>query len=678
MHRTLTRALLGLAACLLACPGLAQEDAEPLRITITAPAGEEQWRDTPASVTVVDEEVLAGGQRLSLNEGLQRVPGVFAQNRFNFAQGLRLSIRGFGARASFGVRGIRVLVDGVPLTLPDGQTELDALDLALVEQIEVIRGPASVIHGNAAGGVVAIETREPPEQLGARLDLSGGELGFRRARAEGGGSLGAWRGLAAVNATRLEGFRDLNDTDADIFTGKLARSFAAGDLTLRLNAIDTEAEDPGALTEAQVDADRSQAAPGNLQFDAGEAIDQQRLALIWRGAPQEQRDYRVTAYAGQRDFANRLPFTAGGQVAFDRSFGGADARYTRRGAWLNLDQAISAGFRFEAQRDERSRFDNNNGVRGARTLRQDEEALTWGVFVQDDITLSPLWSASLGLRYDRVRLSVDDEFLADGDDSGERDLDDVSFSAGLGYRLNPADQVYARVASSFETPTINELANPAGGGFNPDLESAEAVNYELGIKGERSAFRYEAAVFSIRIDDELIPFELPGQSGRTFFRNAGESRRNGVELAVDWQFLPRWNLHAAYTYADYEFERFSRDGMDFSGNEIPGIPRQQFFGELAYERSFGEIDGYARLNVNAFDRYFTDDANDVRVPGYAVVNLRLGFKQTISNFEIEPYVGIDNLLDKEYNDNVRINAFGGRFFEPAPARFVYAGLRARL
>lgn len=668
-----------MGAALAAAPsvGLAQSDnpkQEPLRVEITAPGAQEQWRETPASVSVVSDDETRGAQDLSLEQSLQRIPGVFAQNRFNAAQGLRLSIRGFGARGNFGVRGVRVLLDGVPLTLPDGQTDLDALDLGLLDHLEVIRGPASTLYGNGAGGVLSIHTRPASTRPHALADISAGDFGFKRLRLEAGGAVHGVSTLAAINATRLPGFRDNSRVDSEIYTGKLAAPFAAGVLRTNFEATEIDSQDPGGLTRAQVSANRSQAAPRNLLYNSGESVSQQRLSWLWQGTPKQQRDYSLSAYVGHRDFDNRLPFTGGGQVAFSRIFGGADARYTRRIVFLGLAQQLTGGFNLEAQQDDRDRFDNLNGVRGARTLKQQEKATSWGVFGLNEVALSRAWNASFGVRYDRVRLSVDDDFLSDGNDSGARDFDDFSFSGGLSYAFLNHQQVYARVATSFATPTNGELANPSGGGFNPDLDSSTAVNYELGVKGERRNLRYEAVIFTIELKDELVGFELPGQSGRSFFRNAGKSRRNGVELSADWQLQRYWRLSAAYTYSDYEFKDFSRDGMEFNGNDIPGIPRQQFFGEIAFERN----GYYARLNTNVLDRQYADDANSARVSGYGLLNARLGVQSQGGAWQVEPYVGIDNIFDTHYNDNVRINATQDRYFEPAPGRFFYAGIRASL
>jgi outer membrane receptor for Fe3+-dicitrate len=250
------------------------------------------------AVSPVDADDVPGEQGLALDELLNRVPGLYAQNRYNLAQGMRLSIRGFGARAGFGVRGIRVLLDGVPLTMPDGQTELDGIDLELVERVEVIRGPAATLYGNSAGGVVLVTTREPPEDFAAAANLRAGGYGYRQFSGEIGGGSETLQGLAAINALRLDGYRDHSEAETNMFTGKLAVPREAGTLTAWLNAIDNELDDPGGLNAAEVSADRRQAAPNNLRFNAGESVQQQRLSLAWEGRPTEQREYLLRLYLG--------------------------------------------------------------------------------------------------------------------------------------------------------------------------------------------------------------------------------------------------------------------------------------------------------------------------------------------------------------------------------------------
>lgn len=658
------------AVVVAASPDEAAVELAPL--LITSPRSSTRWLSMPAAVTVVDAAAASGEQNLALDALLARVPGVFSLNRYNLAQGLRPAIRGFGARGNFGVRGIRVLVDGVPLTMPDGQSELDGLDLGLVERMEVLRGPASVLYGNAAGGVLAMETREPPVLPSMQLDLSAAGLGYQRMRGEIGGSQGNLGGLLAFNSTVLEGYRQHSQAHSNNLTGKLRWYAPMGRLHLNFNAIDNRAEDPGGLTAAEVKADRRQAAPNNLRFDADEYIRQQRLGLVWDGYAAGADAYQLRSYLGRREFGNRLGFATSGQTTFERYFSGVGGQYSHHRELIGLAHKITSGFDLEAQRDDRRRYDNLLGERGQSRQQQDESALSQGLFIEDQLDLSQQWQATLGLRYDQVRLAVDDFYLADKrDDSGSRSLEDWNYSAGLSYRLTPQQSLYARLASSFETPTISELGNPQGGGFNSAVQPAQAFSRELGIKGEWPALRYGLALYRIELEDELVSFSLPTQPGRNFYRNAGQSRRDGLELSLDWQLADAWRWSAAYAYNRYRFADYQTAAGDFSGKRIPGIPRQTLFSELAYEHQ--EV--YVRLGVTAQARVYANDANSQSAPGYAVFNLRLGKRFQLGEQSLEPYLGVDNLLGREYFDNLRINDGNARYFEPGPGRTLYAGLR---
>lgn len=671
-------AALAAGLCLLAeRPVLlaAEVEAEAVELSpllITSPRSHVRWLSTPAAVTVVDAATTQGEQSLALDTWLARVPGVFSLNRYNLAQGLRPAIRGFGARGNFGVRGIRVLVDGVPLTMPDGQTELDGLDLGLVERMEVLRGPASVLYGNAAGGVLAIDTREPPSLPSMQLDLSAAGLGYQRLRGELGGSDGNLGGLLAFNSSQLDGYREHSRAQTNSLTGKLRWYAPNGQLRLNLNAIDNRAEDPGGLTAAEVKADRRQAAAGNLRFDADEYIRQQRLGLVWDGYAAGADQYQLRSYLGHREFGNRLGFERSGQTTFERYFSGVGGQYNHYREAFGLMHKITAGFDLEAQRDERQRYDNLLGERGTLRQQQEESALSQGLFVEDQIDLNEQWQATLGLRYDRVRLAVDDAYLIDNrDDSGSRRLADWNYSSGLSYRFSAQQSLYARLASSFETPTINELGNPQGAGFNSALQPAQAFSRELGIKGEWPALRYALAVYRIDLEDELVAFSLPAQPGRNFYRNAGQSRRDGLELSLDWQLADAWRWSLAYAYNRYRFIDYQTQAEDFSGKRVPGIPAQSLFSEVAYEHQ----DFYLRLGVTAQAQVYANDGNTQSAPGHALLSLRLGNRLQFAEQSLEPYLGIDNLLGREYFDNLRINDGNARYFEPGPGRTLYAGLR---
>jgi len=670
------RAALG--ALLLSSTGvLADSSVEVEPVVISATRSGDEWAQAALSASVVDSADSRGEQALTLGNLLSSVPGVVVQSRYNAAQGLRPAIRGFGSRSSFGVRGIRVLVDGVPLTMPDGQTELDGFDLGLVERMEVLRGPAAVLYGNGAGGVLAISTREPGEQPGVAGDFSFGSDGFRRQSVEASGTEGDFGALAAISSTQSEGYRQHATSEANNFTGKLRWWGETGRLALTLHALDNRSEDPGGLTLDRARGDRSQARPESLSFDSDERIRQQRLSLVWDGQASGEDSYQLRSYVGQRDFENRLPTSSNGQTSYERLFSGGGAHYSHVADWFGLNHKLTFGGDLEFLRDDRDRNNNiSGGEKGALTTRQQEEARSLGLFIENQTELTENWVLSLGLRHDAVRLSIDDRFLSDGrDDSGERTLRDLNYSVGLSYRLDPQHTVYARVATSFETPTVSEMANPSGAGFNSSLEPSHALNQEIGFKGETDHWRYEAVLYRIDTRDELVPYYL---NRRGFSRNAGSTRRDGLELSLHWQPDQHWRVTTAYSLNDYSYRSFvyqdtSRNVVVADGNRLPGIPVQSLFAELGYSRD----SWYARVNTSVYDRQYADSTNDARIGGYALVNLRLGLTLKGWAQDIEPYVGVDNLTDRHYYDNLRINDGGGSYYEPAPGRTGYVGMKLR-
>lgn len=631
----------------------------------------------PAAISVVGrDDVQLGRQQLGLDESLVAIPGLFLQNRYNFAQDLRISIRGFGARAGFGIRGVRIIVDGIPETLPDGQAGVDSIDLGSVERIEVLRGPASSMYGNASGGVINIISERGPDVPFVETRYSGGELGYQKYQLKVGGDTGRLNYLVNSSHLEFDGFREQSATRNTQFNGNFRYQIDdSSELALTTHLTDQpRADDPGALTREEAAADPKAANPAALAFDAGEELDQQRLGLVYKKSFGELHELQLRNYHVWRDFLNRLPFTAGGSVEIERYFAGGGANYIYLGDILGRDNRLMVGVDYDRQDDDRSRYDNNLGTQGDLTFEQNETVSSRGVFVQNELGLSPdLW-LTLGLRHDRVQVDVTDRFLDDGDDSGKRTFSETSPMIGLVYSRTPATNFYATVATAFETPTTTELADPTGGGgFNQALEPQQATNYEIGLKGLLGRrTHYQLALFTTDVEDELVPFQLEGQPGRTFFANAGESRRRGAELGILTRPVDGLQLTMAYTWSDFEFREFSdAQDNDFSGNVLPGVPEHQLYGEISYSRPTGF---YATLDVLSVDDLYLNNANTERSSSYVVSNLRAGFEMQSGRWRISPFIGVNNVFDEAYSGNVRINAFGGRFFEPAPERNVYAGL----
>ena len=314
------------------------------------------------------------------------------------------------------------------------------------------------------------------------------------------------------------------------------------------------------------------------------------------------------------------------------------------------------------------------GIQGAQTLEQNERVTSTGIFLQDEITLSERLAATIGIRYDNVDFDVTDTFLSDGDDSGSQSIDDISPSLGFVYAATENIGLFASLATAFETPTSTEFADPAGGGgFNPDLGPQKSTSFELGLRGVFSGrAKYEVVIFDIDVDDELIPFEIASSPGRDFYVNAGKSSRRGLELAASSEILPGLNVSLSYTYSKFEFVEFlDENGNDFSGNVIPGIPRSFAFAEVSYEHDSGF---FTAIDARYADDLFANNANSTTVDGSTIANLRFGFRKIFDKIEIEPFIGIHNLANESYTANTRINAFGGRYYEPGPERNVYGGI----
>jgi iron complex outermembrane receptor protein len=635
--------------------------------------------EVPAAVAVVGrEDIQLGRQQLSVAESLTGVPGVFVQNRTNFAQDARIAIRGFGARANFGIRGIKLIVDGVPATLPDGQGQVDSIDLASAERIEILRGPSASLYGSASGGVIRVESeRGPPIPfVSGRVAL--GSYDYRSYGAKAGGEFGPLNGLLSVSRNELGGYRDHSRMENLLVNSRLSFRFdESADLGAVLNLLHApEARDPGGLTAAEVASDRRQASARNVLFDAGESVDQASAGLRFRKRFGQKHETQAVAYGVWRDFENKLPFESGGAVELDRFFGGGALQHVWRDEWLGHPNRLVIGIEVDAQRDRRIRRDNLQGSLGARVFDQAEDVTGVHLFLEDSFRLWSDVELTLGVGYDIIGFDVRDDFLADGDDSGSGSFDEWSPMVGLHWRVHDAFQPYGRISTAFEPPTTTELANPSGaGGFNPDLGPQRAVNFELGAKGLLPGrLSWDLAAFHIRIEDELVPFELAGMPGRSFFANAGRSRRTGVELGVTWRPLQWLTGSLAYTWSLFEFDRFETEDGVFDGNRTPGVPEHQLFFQLDARHPWGF---YGIWDVQFVDEIYADNANSVRTDAYAVTNLRLGWSRRLGRserWEIGPFVGIGNLSDSEYIDNLRINAAFGRYFEPAPERNFYGGL----
>ncbi|MGH7717349.1 MAG: TonB-dependent receptor family protein [Gemmatimonadaceae bacterium] len=697
-HRVAICAWIAVATMAALTPRLRAQQAEtPARLpTVQVTVTRESARSTlelPFAVTMTRPDSMRPGLRhITLDETLFLLPGVIVVNRNNPTQDPRISIRGFGTRSAFGVRGVRVLRDGMPLTLPDGQTAVDYMDLESVGTVEVLRGSASALYGNASGGVVNVCSAEPPvDRIAVQARGTGGSEALRRWMGAVGGRLGSLGYQANVSHIDQDGYRQFSRQRATNGYGRLTMKAGRAGVAILGLALDMpEAEDPGALTLEQVGSDPQMADPFWVERRVRKEVRQAQLGVI-TSIPVARGELEGVIYGGWRDLFNPRP---GFLIDLDRAMYGAGLRTTVPFQFMGRSHRLSAGLDMQRQADDRRNVANCNrpaGVtppaaqcpdagseRGVTQLDQEETVSSIGPFVRGEIEVSDRVTLMLGARADLVRFKVNDRLVtsANPDDSGERSLEAVSPMAGVLFRASPLHSLYANVSTAFETPTATELGNQADGsaGLNRDLDPQYATTYELGAKGILlSRLRYDVAGFHTQVRDELIPFDAPGAPGRRFFRNAGRTERRGVEAGV-WALVGVLEVGASYGYSDFEFDDYvvtaAGVSTDFAGSRIPGVPVHHLQASVTWKHQnlFATAEGIAASSIHA------NDANTVQAPGYGVLNLRAGGTAAFGRPWLSLVVGVQNIFDKRYVASVVVNAAQDKFFEPAPGRAVYAGL----
>lgn len=688
--------LVGVAAVLLlgVLPGRAQDPSEadttaadtvvgPVQadtLQVTVGRTEQRLRDAPFAVSRVDARRTQMGERaVSLEESLQSVPGVHVARRHNFSLGDRLLIRGAGARSQFGVRGVEVLMDGIPLSLPDGQTTLSNLDLGSATRIEVLRGPASALHGNAAGGVVSVSSGGfVDDGTAVRPTLQMGSHGYRRMEIEAAGRAAGFDLLAHADRLETDGFRD--HSAAETYRANLVarRSLkGGGELRAVLNLFDMPfGENPSSLSLEAARADPSSARSFIVSQGAGEEATQGQAGLTLTLPLGPSTLLRATGWGLGRELRNPIPDRI---IDLQRGAGGTRLELRGGTAAGAVPLRWTAGLDAELQRDDRVESENlgvpdagGEARAGELLLDQREEVAFLAPFFRVDARPAEPLEVSAALRWDLFRFDVEDRRIDDGDDSDTRHMEAVSPTVGLTVDPGGGLAFYANVATAFETPTTSELSNrPDGsGGFHPDLDPQRTLGLEAGLRGSSGsgALSWETAAYRAQVDDALVPFEGPG--GSVFFRNAGEVLRRGAEARASWRSGAGLQAQVAYTLQTSRFETFVVDGEDLSDNRVPGVPEHRLFASLAWSTPAGL---HAEARWTWTDAYSVDDANTAVNPSSRVVDLRLRGETGLGAWRVRPYLGVDNVLDERYNSSVVPNAFGDRFYEPAPGRTFFVG-----
>jgi iron complex outermembrane recepter protein len=639
----------------------------------------------PVAISVRSGDALRGAHSATfLDEVLRGLPGVQVQNRYNPAVGERVAVRGFGARAQFGVRGVRVLVDGIPATLPDGQSTLEHIDLGSLGRVEAVRGPSSALFGNASGGVLLFETRRPPPEA-VRVELEGvtGSHGHRKGQGTLTGTVGQAEYLVSASMIGWKGFRTrpqdqgLTYGEADRLGANLrvTHPLLGGRLDLTGNYLDLDAENPGSLPESmRTDPDRP-AWNFNIVQGASKQVNQEQGGVRWAG-PAGAFDLDLSVFGVRRRVVNPIP-----SDIIDLARRGSGLRvqvgHVRPGA--RGDSRLYIGVEAEVQNDDRLNYQNSQGDRGELTLDQAEEVHNRALFLQGIVPLVMEAEAMLGLRWDRARFTADDRFPrapSEPTGTGRRSMSALSPSLGIHVPLAPDLDLFASFGTFFETPSTTELANrPFGaGGFNPDLDPQRGSSIESGLRGRQGAdITWEATAYRTSLRNELIPFEVPNAPGRTYFRNAGTSRHQGVEVAlgVDPGGLPlRFDL--SYSWTDARFRDFVQDEAQLGGNRVPGVAPHR--GDASVRWTHDHL--YLDLGGQYAHRIPTNDENTAWAPSNVLWDLRGGSSGIdVGGVELRPWAAVRNLFDRDHVTSVAVNAFGGRYFEPGPGRSFQVGVR---
>lgn len=667
----------------------AQEDA----VVVSATRQPQPSLEVPASVDrIYADEIREGRPQVNLSESLGRVPGIVVQNRQNYAQDLQISSRGFGARSTFGVRGIRLIADGIPATMPDGQGQAATFALGSARSIEVLRGPFSALYGNAAGGVISIETEDGPPTPTLEPSLLFGSYGTWREALKFGGQWGRVNGLVEGSHFHTEGYRQHSEANRDQFNGKLKYSLSDDSaLTVVANTLrQPQTQDPGGLTRAQFSQDPRQVAAQVLLSDARKTVLQEQLGLtLQKNLGKDQ--VQATVYGGERWVEQFLaiplaaqtasPTHSGGLVNLDRGYGGAALRYFTQISTVRL----SAGAEYETMKERRQGFLNNNGTPGAQRRDEDNDVTTSGIFVQAEWKFAERWAAHAGLRSTTVKFRSEDHFivLGNGDDSGAKSYRATTPVAGLLYRFDKNTSFYANLGRGFETPTFVELANRSPGlsGLNFDLQASRSRHAELGAKTVMAGWaRVNAALFDIVNENEIVVDQNSG--GRASFKNVGHTDRRGFELSAESLLTGPIEARVAYTYLKAAFREGFTTVLNTvntpvavpAGSLLPGVPKSVIYGELRYRAE----PFYAQLEALHKSRVPVNDPNLEFADAYNVLNAMVGLMQQGRGWRLTEFVRVDNLTDRNYTGSVIVNETNGRYYEPSPRRNMSVGVQASL
>ena len=608
-----------------------------------------------------------------LSEYIESVPGVFISNDNNFAQDSRISIRGFGSRANFGIRGIKLIVDGVPETTPDGQSQIDNLNLEIIEKIEIIKGTSSSLYGNSSAGVIKIQSISEFDKNFTKIGYALGSNNQEKKQAFVGVKSNKTFYTFLVSQTKGKGYRNFGDFKNSNFNFRIKKNISKDSwLSFNFNMVDSPySNDPGGLKIEEVNQDRKQARDRNIQYNTSEEINHYKASLNFNKKINKKLSFSTYAFISNRNFNGKIPVKNGGAIDLKRKYWGIGGNFL-----FKTKLKTQIGFDIGNQNDRRKRYNNDTGIIGEQVLDQNEKFSNLGIYLVNKYNLERL-SISSGLRYDMNKIILEDLFFSDGDSSGNITLNSFNPSLGFNYKLNERSRIFINTSSGFETPTLNEFSSsPIGTGFNKNLKSQINMGFELGfsIFNTQKKSNIDVVYFRSITNDEILSYEDEKFPNQKFYNNAGKTERNGIEIN-GFYTLNRTVISSSYSLGNYVFKEFIENNLNYKDNKIPGIPNDVLTLNIEHKTK-NEL--FLNLTFKNIGDIYTNNSNNIKVDDFNTFNFKIGKEFKLSQSNVYPYLIISNVFDKEYFDNIRINAFGGRYYEPAPKRTIFGGIKVIL
>lgn len=673
-------------------------------VVVTATRIEQNSFDLPVSIDVVDAETIHDGQaQVNLSETSIRIPGVVVSNRSNYAQDLGISTRGFGARSAFGVRGVRLYADGIPMSMPDGQGQTGTFNLDTAKSVEFLRGPFSALYGNSSGGVVQLMTADGPLQPTLAAGINFGSYNTNRENINFGGQIGDLN--YNLNAAHFEtdGYRYHSEAKRDTFNVKIKYQIDQDStLTFVATALDQQnTMDPQGINKSTFLSNPKAVSANTLLYNTRGDKSHAQVGVVFERNITENDTLHLMGYYGKRKSlgflstlkssqtgdANEL--SSGGVSEIDRDFGGIDARLTHKTRLLDKPLSFTAGINYDTMTDARKGYENfigtTLGIQGQLRRDEDDSVFNFDKYLQAQWDLHDRWTIIAGIRNSKVHFKSEDHYAnvnlitgpnVNPDDSGSATYEATTPVIGAIFKLTPSINLYANAGKGFETPTFIELAyKNSGSGLNFDLQPSKSKNYEVGAKAFVGAStRVNIALFKIDTKHEIVTDSSSG--GRATYKNAGGTERKGLEFTLDSALGNNFNAYAAIALLNAEYsDRFtSTAGTINAGNKIPGTYASTYYGEISWKHPGTGFS--TALEGSHFSKTYTNDKNDEATSPYTVFNWRGGFVQKVSSWKFSEFVRLNNITDKQYAGSVRVNDANRLYYEAGASRNWLLGVNA--